>query len=347
MKKSMMIKPKNNAFIPYLKAVGRGAKLKRDLTTGEAKEAMSLILTRQATLVQIGGFLIAHRVKGESADEVIGFTQAARASCRQIHPNVENLMDLGLPYDGKAKTPQLGPVIALVLAAAGQPVVFHGDLNVPTKYGVGPLELLEALGVEPDQPLDVVKRNIERMGIGFLYAPRFAPDWHALMPVRQQFGLRTVLNTVEKLLNPANAPITVVGFFHKNYLIRMLDVVHHFTPKGWLIQGVEGSIESPPGRATSFLPADPEATPFIIDSPSLGFPRHAQIQAPPDPMFHAQIARGVLANQPSSARDTVLLSAGMLLFIAGRVGSQKEGVELAHKVLANGSANRLLQRFIF
>lgn len=343
----MMSKAKNNAFVPYLKAVGHGTNLKRDLTIHEAKEAMSLILSRRATLAQIDGFLIAHRVKGESADEVIGFTEAARASCRQIHPNVENLMDLGLPYDGKDKTLQLGPVIALVLAAAGQPVVFHGDLNAPTKHGVGPLELLEALGVEPDQPLDAVKRNIEQMGIGFLYAPRFAPDWHALMPIRDRFGLPTVLNTVEKLLNPANAPITVVGSFQQNYLARMLDVVYHVTPKGWLIHGVEGSIESPPGRATAFLPVDPDATPFIIDSESFGFPRHAQIQAPPDPMFHAQIARSVLANEASSARDTVLLSAGMLLFIAGRVDSQKEGVQLASNVLANGNANRLLQRLIF
>jgi anthranilate phosphoribosyltransferase len=81
------------------------------------------------------------------------------------------------------------------------------------------------LGIEPDLPLATVERQIEELGIGFLYAPRFAPEWHALLPIRQQFGLRTALNTVEKLLNPANAALCVSGFFHMNYMKNITAVV--------------------------------------------------------------------------------------------------------------------------
>lgn len=331
------------AFTPFIQAVGRGEKLKRDLTCDEAQQAMRLILTGQATPAQIGAFLVAQRVKGESADEVVGFTRAARAACRSISPRVEGLIDLGLPYDGKVKTLQLAPVAALVAAAAGQPVVLHGDKNIPTKCGVGPADLLEALGVRIDLPPETAERQIEELGIGFLYAPCFAPTWHALAPIRHQFGLRTALNTVEKFFNPTDAPITVAGFFHMGYLQRMRAALQALSPQGWIVQGPEGSIECPPGRATRVLPADLGAEPLIIDTQALGFSDRGDISAPPDPEVHAAAARRVLANEPGPARDTVVLTAGLLLFLGNRVPDLKAGVVLAHETLASGAAQRKLQ----
>lgn len=329
-------------FIPFIKAVGRGEKLKRDLTRDEAEEAMRLILADQATPAQIGAFLIAQRVKGESADEVVGFTRAARAVCRRIAPRVDGLIDLGLPYDGKAKTLQLAPVAALVAAAAGQPVVLHGDKNIPTKCGVGPAELLESLGVDIDRAPAAVERQIEEIGIGFLYAPRFAPKWHALTPIRHQFGLRTGLNTVEKFLNPADAPIMVAGFFHMNYLQRMRAPLQQLSTQGWFVQGPGGSIECPPGRATRIVPADTDAETLIIESEVLGFDSRGDISAPKEPAVHAAAARQVLANKPGDARDTVVLAAGVLLFLGNRVENLQEGVALADETLASGAARRRL-----
>ena len=138
----------STAFIPYIKAVGKGEKLKRDLTYDEARDALRLILSRQATDAQIGAFLIAQRVKGEAVDEINGFIDVARTEFIQsAQPTVEGLLDLALPYDGKAKTAQLGPAIALILAAAGVPVILHGDENIPTKSGVTPGAVLAELGV--------------------------------------------------------------------------------------------------------------------------------------------------------------------------------------------------------
>lgn len=329
-------------FIPFIKAVGRGEKLKRDLTRNEAEEAMHQILTAQATPAQVGAFLVAQRVKGEAADEVIGFTRAARAASRRISPRVERLIDLGLPYDGKVKTLQLAPVTALVAAAAGQPVVLHGDKNIPTKCGVGPAHLLEALGVDIDQSPAAVECQIEEIGIGFLYAPRFAPAWHALTPIRHQFGLRTGLNTVEKFINPADAPIMVAGFFHMNYLQRMRAPLQELSTDGWIIQGPGGSIECPTGRATRVVPADTDAETLVIDSEALGFEGRGDIGAPKDPEVHAAAALQVLANQPSAARDTVILSAAVLLHIGERADSLREGVALAKDALTRGAAREKL-----
>jgi anthranilate phosphoribosyltransferase len=344
---------KTEEFIPFIKAVGRGAKLKRDLTRDEAQEAMRLILTEQATPAQVGAFLVAQRVKGESADEVVGFTRAVRKLCQRISPQVEGLIDLGLPYDGKARTLQLAPVAALVAAAAGQPMVLHGDKEIPTKCGVGPADLLEALGVTIDLPPESAEQHIEEIGIGFLYAPRFAPAWHALTPIRRHFGLRTALNTVEKLINPANAPITVAGFFHMNYLQRMRSALQALSPQGWIVQGPGGSIECPAGRATHVLPADPEAEPFILDTAALGFDGRDDISAPADAGDHATIARQVLAHEPGrfddptikSAWNTVILTAGLLLFLGNRVSNLQAGVELARETLASGAAPRRLQEW--
>jgi anthranilate phosphoribosyltransferase len=334
-------------FIPYIKAIGRGEKLQRDLTVAEACAAMHLILNGEATPAQIGAFLITQRVKGEHADEIIGFTQAARSHCQQITPKVSGLIDLGVPYDGKSKTLQLAPAIALLTAATGQPVVFHGDRGVPTKCGVGPVELLLALGIDPNLSTDRVERQVEELGIGFLYAPQFAPEWHALLPIRQQFGLRTALNTVEKLLNPANAALSVSGFFHMNYMENISGIGGHVAESVWMIQGPEGSIECPPGRATRVLPATsgPESGQelIIIDSVALGFVNEGEIKAPGDAAYHAAVTRQVLANQPSAARDTAVITTALLLLLNKRVASLLAGVELASETLASGAAQRLLQ----
>ncbi|SHK72241.1 anthranilate phosphoribosyltransferase [Rhodothermus profundi] len=332
-----------NAFIPYVQAVGRGEKLKRDLTREEARDAMHLILDRTATPAQIGAFLVTQRVKGETSDEIVGFVEAARTFCHRIQPRVARLLDLGVPYDGKARTPQLAPAIALMVAAAGQPVVLHGAPDIPTKQGVTPADVIQALGISVDQPPDTVARQIETLGIGYLHAPRFAPAWHALTPIRQQFGLRTALNTVEKLLNPALASCSVAGFFHRNYLLRMRPAVRQLFPQGWLAQGIEGSIECRAGRTTRLYPADETAAPLIVEAAALGFPEPDNSEVPADPTLHAEITRHILSNQAIPARDTALLTAGVLLHLSGHADSLTVGIEQARDALASGKAFRLLR----
>lgn len=325
------------SFIPFIKAVGRGEKLKRDLTLAESVAAMRLIAKRGATDAQIGAFLIAQRVKGEAVDEILGFTQVLREEFMvQIQPQVEGLLDLAVPYDGKAKTAQLAPAVAVVLAEAGVPVVLHGADDVPTKSGVGPGPVLAALGVGTLLPPQKVQRMIETVGFGYLHASQFGPAYNALTPLRHQFGLRTVLNTVEKFLNPANAPYQVSGFFHANYIER-IRTAQTGTKASWMVQGEEGSIEMAAGRRTQIY-ARESAHDLVLDPAEVGLPQRERIELPPDVGQHAALVTAVLQGTSSPAADQTAFTSGTIMYLLGAAANPAEGFQKAHHILQSGAA---------
>ena len=330
------------AFIPFVKAVGRGEKLKRDLTYEESLEAMRLMVRREATLAQIGGFLIGQRVKGEAVDEILGFTHVLREEViQQISPRVDELLDLAVPYDGKVKTAQLAPAVAVILVAAGVPVVLHGDEGVPTKEGVGPGLVFEALGVPADLEPQTVERMIETTGLGYLAATRFAPAWHALVPIRRQFGLRTVLNTVEKLLNPANAPYQVSGFFHFEYIERLRST-QTGTRASWIVQGEEGSIEMASARRTRIFGTDPTGD-MKLEPSMVGLSQREKVKLPPVVAAHARLNAEVLQGQPGPAFDQTVFTAGVILSLLGVESDIAAGVNRARQILQSGAAQQRLE----
>ena len=330
------------AFIPFIKAVGRGETLKRDLTYEEAVEAMRLIVRREATLAQIGGFLIGQRIKGEAVDELLGFTDVMREEFIQcISPHVEGLLDLAVPYDGKVKTAQLAPAIAIILVAAGVPVLLHGDEGVPTKEGVGPGLVFKALSVPADLEPALVERMLETVGLGYLAATRFAPAWHKLLPIRRQLGLRTVLNTVEKLFNPANAPYQVSGFFHFEYIERLRST-QTGTRASWIVQGEEGSIEMASARRTRIFGTDP-AGDMKLDPSVVGLSQREKVKLPPDVAVHAQLNAEVLQGQPGPAFDQAVFTAGVVLSLVGAAADIAAGVNRARHILESGAAQQRLE----
>jgi anthranilate phosphoribosyltransferase len=335
------------AFIPFVQAVGRGEKLKRDLTQEEAVTAMRMILRRSATDAQIGGFLIAQRVKGETVEEILGFTQVVRAEfMQQIAPKVENLLDLAAPYDGKVKTAQLAPAIAVVLAAAGVPVILHGDEGVPTKEGVTPGLVLANMGVAVDLTPEQVARMLERVGVGYLAARHYAPAWHALTPLRREFGLRTVLNSVEKLFNPANAPYQISGFFHGGYIER-LRVTQTGRQRSWMVQGEEGSIEMASGRKTHIY-AEAEPDDWILEPAEVGLAERVRIELPPNASQHAQvnlaILRGSTSPEISPAADQVAFSVAAILTLLGAQPGLAAALDHVRTLLRTGAVKRRLEQ---
>ncbi len=328
-------------FIPFVKAVGRGNKLRRDLMQEEAGEAMRLILRRDATPAQIGAFLIGQRVKGEAEAEIRGFTQVARDEfVFQISPHIENLLDLGIPYDGKVKTAQLAPAIAIILAAAGLPAVLHGAEGVPTKEGITPGAVFAALGVPADLEPRRVERMIETVGLGYLAAARFAPAWEALTPLRREFGLRTALNTVEKLFNPANAPYQLTGFFHGEYIER-LRVTQTGTRASWVAQGEEGSVEMAAGRATRIF-ARAEANDLTLDPASVGLPERERLSPPFEVGAHAKLNLEAISGAPGAAADQAAFTAGVILSLVGAAASVAEGLARARKAVQSDAAEQRL-----
>ncbi|HEY2980187.1 MAG TPA: hypothetical protein VGJ22_03315 [Anaerolineales bacterium] len=323
-------------FKPFVQAVGRGARLRRDLTFEESVQAMRMILRGEATLAQTGAFLIAQRVKGEAEAEMRGFTHVMRTEfIERISPRVDNLLDLGLPYDGKAKTAQLAPAIAVILVACGVAVVLHGDEGVPAKKGVTAGGVLRALGIADRSP-DKVQDMIEAVGFGYLAADRFAPEWHALTSLRCEFGLRTALNSVEKLFNPADAPYQISGFFHGEYLER-LRLSQTGTRASWIVQGEEGSIEMAAGRATHIFAAD-EANDWILDPASVGLPVRERLSLPAEVEQHTTLNAAVLAGQPGPGADQAVLTAGAILTLLQVASSLDDGVAQARHALQSGAA---------
>lgn len=330
-------------FIPFVQAVGRGEKLKRDLTYEESVEALRQIVEQTCSPAQAGAFLIAQRVKGEAVDEIRGFTAYLRAeTITQIRPRVEGLLDLAVPYDGKARSAQLAPAIAIILAEAGLPVVLHGDEGVPTKEGIGPGPVMRELGIADDLEPDAVQRMIEGVGFGYLSAARFAPQWHALLPLRRQFGLRTVLNSVEKLLNPANAPYQVSGFFHGNYIER-LRAVQTGSECSFIVQGEEGSVEMAVGRKSHVF-AEDAADDLILDPDALGHQERVRVPGPADAAGHAALNAAVLSAADCDATDQVCLTTGVILHLFDLARNVPDGIARAKSVLKSGAAQTRLER---
>ena len=332
-------------FIPFIQAVGRGEKLKRDLTYDESVEALRQIVEQTCSPAQAGAFLVTQRVKGEAVDEIRGFTELLRSeTITQIQPRVEGLLDLAVPYDGKVKSAQLAPSIAIVLAEAGMPVALHGDEAVPTKSGIGPGPVLRELGIADDLEPEAVERMIESVGVGYLSAPRFAPQWHDLLPLRRQFGLRTVLNSVEKFLNPANAPYQVSGFFHGNYIER-LRVVQTGAKRSFIVQGEEGSVEMAVGRKTHIF-AEDATNDLILDPGALGHVERVRVPAPEGVAGHATLNAAVLAGEQGDATEQVCLTVAVILHLFDLAQSMPDGIGRARKILATGAAQKRLERMV-
>jgi len=304
---------------------------------------MRMILNGEATEAQQGAFLIAQRVKGEAVDEILGFTHLIRNEfIRPCKPRVDNLLDLAVPYDGKVKTAQLAPAIAILLAEAGVPVLLHGAEGVPTKEGVGPGKILQALGLPDDETPELAAHTLERIGVGYLDAKMFAPAWHNLISLRRQFGLRTVLNTVEKFLNPADAPYQISGFFHANYIER-IRTTQTGTRASWMVQGEEGSIEMAAGRKTHIFAAESDQD-VVLAPEGVGLPIRERVTIEPHVQQHAKLNRAILAGKPSPATDQVCLTVAAILKLLDIVTDLPTGMKQAHSLITSGRAQKRLEK---
>src|SRR5438874_2212775 len=182
-----------------------------DLSRDEARAVMNEIMSGEATPAQIGGFLIALRVKGETPDEIAGCAEAMRDHVLAVRPQRDDLVDTaGTGGDGAA-TINISTAAALVAAAAGAAVAKHGNRAVSSASGSA--DVLEALGFELDAPAERIERSIDELGFGFLYAPTHHPGFRHAAPVRRELAARTVFNVLGPLTNPAGARAQIVGVY--------------------------------------------------------------------------------------------------------------------------------------
>jgi len=321
----------------------------KDLTEAEAEAAMTRIMEGLATPAQIGAFLTALRMKGESVSEIAGCARAMRRSAVPVRPQrTEILVDTcGTGGDGTG-TFNISTTAAFVVAGAGQPVAKHGNRSISSQCGSA--DVLEALGVNLDLAPEQVAACVDEVGIGFLFAPKLHPAMkHAIGP-RRELGVRTIFNLLGPLTNPANASAQVLGVYDPDLtdtLARVLGALG--SQAAFVVHGSGGLDElttTGPNRVSVLRDGQVETRGF--DPADLGFSRaHPADLNGGDASENAAIIRGVLSGTLNGARrDVAVLNASAALVAGGQAQTLSEGVRLAEKSLDSGSAQRVLDHLI-
>ncbi len=319
-----------------------------DLGRNEAREVMDSIMTGEATPAQIGGFLIALRLKGETADEIAGCAEAMREHVLPVRPQREDLVDTaGTGGDG-AKTINISTAAALVAAAAGAGVAKHGNRAVSSSSGSA--DVLEALGFELELPAERVARSIDELGFGFLFAPTHHPAMRHAAPVRRELGARTVFNVLGPLTNPAGARAQVVGVYAPELVRTIAEVLAQLgARRAFVVHGAEGIDElSPAGTNLVCEVVDGIVRERMIDpSTELGIPRCAPAELRGgSPGENAAAIRAVFAGEHGGRRSAILLNAAGAIAAAGHAADLRDGLGYAREAVDSGAAGERLEELI-
>ena len=320
---------------------------RRDLSRAEMIDVMRLIMTGQATPAQIGGFLIGMRMKGETVDELTAAAQVMRELAAKVEIPAEHLVDIvGTGGDGSS-TFNISTASTFVVAAAGGCVAKHGNRAVSSKSGSA--DLLEAAGVKLDLQPDQVRKCINEVGLGFMFAPmHHSAMKHAVGP-RKEMGVRTLFNLLGPLTNPAGAPHQVLGVFSKKWVEPVAAVLEQLGSKHALVvhsqDGMdEISIAAPTDVAEL---KDGQVRCYSIAPEDFGLARGSLADLKvADARESLAIIQGVLAGKHGAARDIVMLNAGAAIYAADLVDSLAAGVLKAAEVIDSGAAREKLDALV-
>jgi len=319
----------------------------RALSRAQAREAMGAVLDGQATEAQVGAFLASLRMRGETVPEIVGFAEALRARAHRVRVRRGPLLDTcGTGGDG-AGTFNISTTVAFIAAGAGAAVAKHGNRAVSSRAGSA--DVLEALGVRTDLSPAAAAACVERVGIGFLFAPSHHPGVGRVAPVRRQLGARTVFNLLGPLANPAGAPHQLVGVYATALARPVAEALRALGGRSALV------VSSRDGLDEIALSA-----PTVVARLSRGRvtleelrPEHAGLKRRPlsalaggDAKRNAVILRRVLEGAPGAAREACLLNASAALQAAGLARGWREGVALAAESIDSGRALAALEALV-
>ena len=318
-----------------------------DLSAADVEAAMDEILSGEASEAQIAAFVVALRMKGESADEIAAAARALRTHGQAIQPKVDGpLLDTcGTGGDG-LHTFNISTAAALVAAAAGVPVAKHGNRAVSSQAGSA--DVLEALGVQIDLTPAQVQRCIEEVGIGFLFAPSHHAAMRHAAPVRRELGIRTLFNLLGPLSNPASATHQVVGVYDAGRVEQLAEALGSLgLTAAWVVHGEGGLDEvSPSGPTRVAQLRDGKVSTFEVTPQDFGLslaPMEALRGG--DAVRNAEIIRDVLGGEPGPARVAVLLNAAAALCVVGAAPDPAAATELAVNAIDSGTALQTLERW--
>lgn len=339
----------SKAFRELLKKVGSGTHTGENLTRLEAKEATLMMLQQEATPAQIGAFMISHRIKRPTGEELAGMLDAYEELGPKLKPSAgfqSQVTILGIPYDGRSRTAPINPLTALILTAAGIPVIMHGGDRMPTKEGIPLVEIWQGLGVDCTKlSLEQTQQVFETTGFGFVYISNHFPEAANLVPYRDQIGKRPPFATMELMWSPyAGDAHVVCGFVHpptENMFREALGLrgVKRFT----MVKGLEGSCDLPRDRTAiiGIVKQNIEFERLLLAHGDYGFSsKNPPLE--PTPQLLEEM-RSVLQGEPSEMMQSALWNGGFYLWNAGICDDMNSGIAAAKEILTSGKAAQKLQ----
>jgi len=313
---------------------------RRDLTKEEASLAMRDIMDGNATEAQIGAFLIALKLKGEHPDEILGFVEVMREKSIKVRVDDPDAIDMCGTGGDNAGTFNISTIATFVVAGAGVTVAKHGNRSVSSSCGSA--DVLKALGINIDLPAGRVETCINKLGVGFLFAPLFHPAMkHASKP-RAELGMKTCFNILGPMTNPADVKRQLVGAFDHRTSSIMAGVFSQLNPRRvCVVHAEDGLDEISLGAPTHVLEVNGRLSQksYSVEAGTFGLPRAgaSDIQGG-NPERNASIAIDVLNGVRGPCRDTVIANAAMGLFVGGKVTSFEEGTSAAIESVDSGNA---------
>ncbi len=331
------------SLLPYLQRVVK----RENLSSGHAREAMSVILRGESSTSQITAFLVALHMKGETAEELEGFARAMRAAAERVEvgAGAGPLLDTcGTGGDGR-NTFNISSIAAFVVAGAGVRVAKHGNRSISSRCGSA--DLVEALGIRIDLTAAESARAIREVGIGFLFAPALHPAMRHAHPARIELKMRTVFNLLGPLTNPAGATAQLVGAPSAAAAELIAEALARLgLERGFVVHGSDGLDEITTTGTTVALEISRGAIGHRILSPDdFGVP-----QAVPEDLsggdvaINVEIARAVLRGSLGPQRDVVLVNAAAALVVAGRATDFLDGMRLAAESIDSGAARGKMEQ---
>lgn len=320
------------------------------LQVDEAEAVMHQIMSGEATHAQIGAYLMALRMKGETPEEIVGSAKAMRENAHTVPTKHDGdvLLDTCGTGGDKSGTFNISTTVAFVAAGAGVPVAKHGNRAATSKSGSA--DVLEALGVNINLTPEQVGECVDQVGIGFLFARTLHPAMKHVATPRRELAVRTIFNILGPLTNPAGAKRQLMGVFSGDltdllaHVLSQLGAVNAMVVNGY--GGLDELTTTGPNTVSHYH--DGGVKTYELDPKVLGFDSASIADLyGGEPQHNADILRGVLDGSVRGAkRDVVLLNAGAALYVAGKVTGIQGGIRLAEEVIDNGAAVAKLDELI-
>lgn len=327
---------------PVLARLAAGTTLTRD----EAEAAFDIIMSGDATPAQMGAFLMALRVRGETVDEITGAARIMRAKALRIEAPPDAIDTCGTGGDASG-TYNISTGAALVAAACGVPVAKHGNRALSSRAGSS--DVLGALGVNLDADIALVRRALWEIGICFLMAPRHHGAMRHVAGARVELGTRTIFNLLGPLSNPAGARRQLMGVFARHWVEPLAHVLGNLgTERAWIVHGSDGLDElttTGPSFVAELRDGAVRSFELLPEDAGLRTARPEELKGG-DPEMNAAAMRAMLAGEGGPFRDVVLLNSAAALLVAGRTDDLRTGVAMAADAIDSGRARQVLDELV-